>query len=226
MLNRRNLRIKAMQTLFAFQQIRASNQQIAWAKINEASKDIQETTPDQVAKLEQVFKQQLTEPGNLPSEFPVEAKDTIEAEMSAYNRQVSKDLKFLRSQMLIEVEGIHKLFLWVLGLFLELTDYESILLGKKTLQTIQKVYFTNIDAIELLRKLLSSVQVPSWKENQDRISQWYKEIKSHQGLAEEFDGETSGPDAGLKKLRYIFKSILWKSESFQNFFEEYDRGLG
>ena len=224
MLNRRNLRIKAMQTLFAFQQIRASNQKIAWDRINEASKDIQETDPDQVAKLEQVFKQQLNEPGNLPNEFPVEVKDTIEAGMSAYNQQVAKDLKFLRSQMLIEVEGIHKLFLWVLGLFLELTDYESVLLGKKTLQTIQKVYLTDIDAIELLRKLLSSVQVPSWKENQDRISQWYKEIKSHQGLAEEFDGETSGPDTGIKKLRYIFKSILWKSESFQNFFEEYDRG--
>ena len=29
MLNRRNLRIKAMQTLFAFQQVRASDQQIA-----------------------------------------------------------------------------------------------------------------------------------------------------------------------------------------------------
>jgi N utilization substance protein B len=86
------------------------------------------------------------------------------------------------------------------------------------------VYLTDIDAIELLRKLLSSVQVPSWKENKDRISQWYKEIKSHKGLAQEFDQETSGPDVGLKKLRYIFKSILWKSESFQNFFEEYDRG--
>ena len=75
------------------------------------------------------------------------------------------------------------------------------------------MHLTDIDAIELLRKLLSSVQVPSWKENQDRISQWYKEIKSHQGLAEEFDRETSGPDAGLKKFRDRLKSIIWKISS-------------
>jgi len=220
------LRIKAMQTLFAFQQLRASNQQISWERLEEASKDLQETTPDKVAKLEQIFKQQLVEPGNLPKEFTAELKAGIEAELSTYNQQISKDLKFLRSQMLLEVEGIHKLFLWVLALFLALADFERILLArKKSLpQGRQIVYLRDMRSIEILRKALASTQLPSWDEKQDRLSRWYKEIKSHQGLAEEFDQETSGLDAEVKKLRYIFKTILGKSESYQNFFEEYDRG--
>jgi len=224
MLNRRNLRIKAMQTLFAFQQLRTSNRQISWERLEEASKDLPGTAPDQVAKLKQLFKQQLIEPGNLPKEFTEEQKAGIEAELSTYNRQISKDLKFLRSQMLLEVEDVHKLFLWVLALFLALADFEGMLLAKSLLQGRQKVYLKDMRSIEVLQKSLADTQLPSWDANQDRVSQWYKEIKNHQGLTEEFGKETSGLDAEVKKLRYIFKSILWKSESFQNFFEEYDRG--
>ncbi len=223
MLNRRNLRIKAMQTLFAFQQIRASNKKIAWDKINQASKDFQEAAPDLAVNLESVFNQELIEPGNLPKEFPLEIKDLIENELSTYNRQVLKDLKFLRSQMLLEVEGIHKLFVWVLGLFIALSDLERTQIEKKSLPGKPKVYLTDIGSIETLGKLLSSVQVPLWNEHKGRVFQWYKEIKGHQGFAKEFEQYADDSGAGQRKLRYIFKSILWKSESFQNYFEEYDR---
>ncbi len=225
MLNRRNLRIKAMQTLYAFQQIRTSNQQIAWERFEEAARELEEVEPAQVAKLKQIFKQQLTDPGTFPKDFPVPLAGTIEAEMSAYNQQVANDLKYLRSQMLLEVEGIHKLFFWVLGLLLALADYEGVVLDKKKswIQEEQKVFLKTMISIELLRKSLASTELPSWSNNQDRLARWYKEISSHQGLIEEFDHETNGLEAELKKLRYIFRSILWKSESFQIFFEEYDR---
>ena len=79
-------------------------------------------------------------------------------------------------------------------------------------------------SIQLFRNTIASEDVASWQDYQDRLSQWYKEIKNSPELANEFDGTPENLEDELKKLRYIFKSVLWKSESFQNFFEEYDRG--
>jgi N utilization substance protein B len=220
MLNRRNLRIKAMQTLFAFQQVRASDQQIAVEQLEEAIGELPEKSVN-AKELVDGLKMQLdysTEAG------PV-ADDLIASTLSDYQHQVEKDLKFLRAQMLKEVEGVHNLFLWVLGLFPALLEHESALLSKKRIMPKEpsKGIIAATRAIHLLEHALGSREIASWGQYQDRVSQWYKEIKGHQESDEWSQGQIDGLEQETKRLSYIFKSILWKSQSFQNFFEEHDR---
>jgi N utilization substance protein B len=80
-----------------------------------------------------------------------------------------------------------------------------------------------MESIDLIRKSLDQFDVPSWNKYQDRLSHWYKKIK--EWLQSEDQNEpVSSIEDEITRLRHIFQSVLWKSDSFQNFFEEYDRG--
>lgn len=212
-----------MQTLFALQQLRRSDQQIAWDHFRESAKEAQGDVPE-TAKLEKLFRNMLTRPGD-QGDFPADLKELAEKSVSDYRLQVDHDLKYLRTQMLNEVEGINKLFHWVMGLFLALADFEDLVLSrKKPLSNgAQPALLKDMQSIELIRKSLNADEVPSWNQHQDRLSQWYKEIKSHRESLDQYQGGDQ-LERETGKLKHIFKSILWKSESFQNFFEEHDRG--
>ena len=180
MLNRRNLRIKAMQTLFAWQQLRNSDQQIAWeqflSSMKESHGDIEEP-----ATLEKIFKARLSRPDpSGQNELPADLRELANQVVTDYQNQISKDLKHLRSQMLKEVEGINQLFLWILTLFLALADFEEMVISrKKSLSNGKQVtVWKDMQSIELIRQSVASLPLPSWDQHQDRLSQWYKEIKS------------------------------------------------
>ena len=225
MLNRRNLRIKAMQTLFGFQQVRASNLHIALQDIKEGVNGTELTEKHTEGELNQILLGSIAgDDTNL--NIPSALKNLVAEVVSKYQAQTSKDLKFLRSQMVKEVEGIHQLFIWMMGLMVALTDLESARIAKRNPSSDKSParYFENMQSIELIRGSLASMDVPSWQPYHDRLVQWYKEIKTHQEFAAEYDNEPTDLDTESRKLRYLFKSVLWKSVSFQNFFEEYDRG--
>ncbi|GJM29203.1 MAG: N utilization substance protein B [Cyclobacteriaceae bacterium] len=226
MLNRRNLRIKAMQTLFALQQLRASDQQLAWEQFNEAVRELVKEDPEVLSKgdgIEKTFRQYLNGDQSAEALIPTDLLNLATSYREVYYKQFTKDLNFLRSQMLKEVDGIHRLFLWVMGLFVALADFEDGLYARKKSQEQQLPLFRNIAAIELIRNTLDSSNLPGWHEHQGRVSQWYREIKGNQEMAQRSkSNELSEADSGT--LLFLFKHVLWKSESFQNFFEEHDRG--
>ena len=225
MLNRRNLRIKAMQTLFAWQQLRNSDQQIAWEQFQTLLKEAPDSVPEP-AKLERPFKSMLIQSdrqslNDLPPDIMKSANEMI----ADYQIRMDNDLANLRLQMLKEVEGINQLFLWILGLFVALADFEKLVISRKKPLSNGKpqTVLGHLHSIELIRKATKSLNLPSWEVHQDRLSQWYKDIKNASGSGETSEKPTSLEDE-VNKLRSIFKTILWKSDSFQNFFEEHDRG--
>ena len=216
MLNRRNLRIKAMQTLFALQQVRNSDQQLAWEQFLDKVKEIG-VELEQTKDLEKRIKSYLADP-ELELSLPASVSEIAEQALSDYQLQFKKDLNFLRSQMLKEVDGIHHLFLWVMSLFVALAEFEDALFSRKKSLPQQAPILKDSPAIKMISDTLD-MELPGWHEHQDRLSQWYREIKANVDLLKEKE-----EDSGVAGLLFIFKSILWKSESFQNFFEEHDRG--
>ena len=250
MLNRRNLRIKAMQTLFAYQQCRKSNQEIAWQDLclayfgeeaYSASPDFFEETeeredpepvtePKVIAKerieeerlLKDALEQSLKKPDNLPkTDFDQYLKPVI----AAYQQRLKSDRKHLRTRMLKEVEGLNDLFKWILSLFLALRDHEQHSMSKKQISEPQdKLYLAEIQPLDILEQRLQGIEVPTWKNHSDRVAQWLKEIKQHDQVSDQLDQASQSWEHQIKFLRFLFKSVLWKSETFQNFFEEHDMG--
>lgn len=222
MLNRRNLRIKAMQTLFALQQLRISDQRLAWEKFNQMLSD-NEIITTKSSDIEKAFKQWLNAIPGAENNIPPDLTQSAQVCIDGYHKQLKLDLNFLRSQMLEEVDGIHQLFLWVLGLVVALADFEEGLFMRKKSQQQQVPFLKEMAAIELIRKTMESTDLPSWREHQDRLSQWYREIKANAEIQQRI-AESKSVEDDADNLLYLFKNIFWKSESFQNFFEEHDRG--
>jgi N utilization substance protein B len=219
MLNRRNLRIKAMQTLFAFQQLRASDQLIVEEQLKQDIQELPEQ-PDNSIEWVNLLRQHIDGSQVATSEL----NDMVSTAVSSYHQKVEADLAFLRSQMVKEVEGIYTLFLWVMNIFPALADHEDAVLSRKRAlpQGKPKVHLPCKIALEIIRNKLKTEKIATWADHQDRISQWYKEVKEH--TTEESLPHPNHLEEESKWLRYMFKSIMWKSESFQNFFEAYDRG--
>lgn len=214
-----------MQTLFAWQQLRNSDKHIAWEQFIDSVKETHGES-SQATELEKLFKQQLNPSASGEQHnFPTEFLDLAEKTTAAYRLQASKDLKFLRSQMIKEVEGIHQTFLWVLGLFPALAEFESRFISRKKSLPDNRhpEVILGMQSIDLIRQAVHSLQVPSWNDHQDRLSHWYKKIRE-QLHSEDRQKESSMIEDEVTRLRLIFQTVLWKGDSFQNFFEEYDRG--
>lgn len=269
MLNRRNLRIKAMQTLFAYYQGRKSNQEIAWmdllAGVTAAQDEDLEEEAEEVPEIEPTMElapgeeeqpkldpEPITEPERLseaeltarellkkalstqlipttaplPKGTTLEEANLIDEVCQVYQQQTDKDLRHLRKSMLQEVEGVHQLYLWVLALPLALTEMEALVVNKKQLSTTKPLprYLVENQGLKLLEQRLQGVDLPSWSKYNDRLAQWYKELRQQEAMVKALEAKEAGLEGDVKLLRFIFKSIVWKSQSFQDFFEEYDMG--
>ena len=225
MLNRRNLRIKAMQTLFAYQQGRNSNQEIAWQQVEDSLEQKQKEEHRSLkTSLKQTFEDLLVGQSAESQQVPAEVLTALQESAKEYERQNQQDLRYLRKKMLEEVEGVNHLFLWILNLPIALRSFENQQLNKKKLapDKAARSFFQANRALELLEQRLQGTSLPVW-DTTDRLSQWYKELKNHSDL-DEILQQPATLERDVNFLRYWFKSVLWKSNSFQDFFEEQDMG--
>jgi len=256
MLNRRNLRIKAMQTLFAYQQCRKSNKEIAWQELrtaqfgdetfvfnpiffedSEDSEDPEEREdPDPVTEPKVVTEERKEQENELRAALEkrlagepstIEKVEMLDQVMSDYQKRLQSDRKHLRAHMLKEVTGVNDLFTWLLALLLALRDHEQQHISKKNQIADGKEhshYLMGLKPLDILEKRLQGLEVRSWNPHTDRLAQWYKEFKNHQQIDEQLSQSQSSWDQQCKYLRFLFKSVLWKSTSFQDFMEEHDMG--
>ncbi len=133
MLNRRLLRIKVMQAIYALYQSRESNFELGLEEIAEAflpdmnSMEVQNLEllktkkEEAIALYEKSFLQVVT--------YTTQGKDVIAASENAkstYSLRVDRDLKHFRKLMLEDVENINYKYLELLALLIELSDFVEI----------------------------------------------------------------------------------------------------
>ncbi len=215
-----------MQTLFAFQQSRLSNRELAWQNFKQSLTQENGASAAEGELLKKAIEKVIKGHQEIElQEIPEELRDRLVEIGSTCRKQDLNDLKHLRNNMLKEVEGVKQLFFWVLGLSLALADYEDQRFGQKKLNSggIATFYFAGNRALTLLQERVKGLSIPSWSSFGDRLSQWYKELTQHVELSR-ISEERTGLEGDIKFLRFWYKSILWKSESFQDFFEEHDMG--
>ena len=119
MLNRRTLRIKAMQSIFAFEQSKDSSFNIALADIDDEfqpdlnSMEVQdkELLKAQAKETKQLFKKHFEDEKPNVHEGSDPRVNTVANELiSQYNQQLAKDRKAFRQKMVIDAEKIYDRF--------------------------------------------------------------------------------------------------------------------
>jgi transcription antitermination protein NusB len=239
MLNRRILRAKAMQHVYAYKQCQRSNYELAFQYVYDAYEpDLNSMEVQDKAKLgeERAIVTQLLEDyfQHQPMRQAEEKYQQVAKEaISRYQGQCRKDQEFLLNQMLSSTERIADHYRLLLLLLVEFANESH--RDQRKQQTYssqpQPEVRTNFYLNKVIQAIRDSQQLHqeaeerklNWNNYKVEIRQWYKnniktdeEFKKYQAI-EEPDLEED-----ISIVRHIFNDIILKNEPIANVFEEND----
>ena len=238
MLNRRILRTKALQCLYAYYKSREANYNLALDFINDRySPDLNSMQPVDKSELEVKKKASLkTFQLNFKDDSFFKLKDSIiDTEVTAHNafldyeNQNLKDFEHYKSNMVRDVENIYNLYIWLLMIPDELIYImENDSTGKLT--SLNKRLIEN-QIIHLIRKNNKFQQKVLnkklfWESERDLLYNWFKKT-----VLQDPDYKVYIQDSAEKKddfsddkkiILHLYKNLLFKHEAFHDFMESVD----
>lgn len=242
MLNRRSLRVKVMQTLFALGQCREANFNIGLAEIEEALRpDLNSMEPqDKVqlksdAKLAKSILNHKVNGGEIKESeaIPKKVEEIAAVAHKNYIDNTKKDVDRFKKDMLLDAEALVDYFLWVMSLLIAWSDLSKSEADKKKKLSPEMLLsgdfnFSKNRIIQFFRDS-SKIQVSlvknniSWEEEEDNFKSWYKDIIKKDETFSEYR-RTPNPSFEDDKnlVEYLIKNIIFKTKVVLSFFEEKD----
>jgi N utilization substance protein B len=228
MLNRRSLRIKVMQSLFALQQCKEATFELCLENINETfapdlnSMEVQnKELLGQQKKIALKLFQELFEKGETKADHEDEkVKKAINAAFVYYKTQVKKDSDFFRKNLVVEVEKIYEHYIAVLSLvvaFAELAEADK------------KVSHKNFVANSWIKGLKNSEELRKealklgrhWQDKTEQVRQWFRDVvRQENEYLNYLDRKNPSIDDQRKFVSHVFKKIILGKTVIHDFFEE------
>lgn len=242
MLNRRILRVKAMQALYSYFTAQESLKDVVRERLERqfypdpAKDDFTEadsfTARRKAAR--RLFDISL-EARKIASEETADEDviQAVEEAIAAYYKDLRKEEKAIRNVMLSDIDDIYKLYLKLLALPVELAHLEKLEKEKKEKAHINREspwkwhFISNplIDELtknEAFNKELINHKI-SWSEDLDLVRNWYKEIlKTDEYIQAYQTSDSPDQEAHKNVLVHLFKKIIFKNESINESLSEMD----
>jgi N utilization substance protein B len=238
MLNRRILRLKAMQALYALEQAQRSNYQLALDYIHQKFEPNLNSmvipTNEEVAQKRKLGKELFE--ANYQNES-LEAKsehadvDIAVAEaMRMYDLQIQKERRFQKQEMVKKTEGIHDDYLKLLKLLISLADHsEADYNSRKARQYSKEVvfeselHFTNNALIKHLtgHKELQELLIGSnWAT--ENIKHWFKLLKEEEFYKNYLTIKKPTFSEDKEFVILLARDFIMQNEVLDGFFDEHD----
>jgi transcription antitermination protein NusB len=225
MLNRRTLRIKAMQALYAFEQCKEANYQRSLERIEAAYQpDLNSMEPQDKKLLEQhrkkatsLFKNHFDEIDKVKTENG-QMTDLLLSERKFYDDQVAKDLRFFKQQILKEVESIYAMYIQLLALLVEFTEIARADKKINHGNFIRNLWIAELKSNKTVQSAIT--KFGSWNEHTNEVRAWFKELVKNNAtyLAYLDKKEPSNADQ-LDILIYISRKIILAKGRIFDFYE-------
>ncbi|MBC5774488.1 transcription antitermination factor NusB [Pontibacter sp. KCTC 32443] len=241
MLNRRTLRIKAMQAIYAYMQAEGSDYLLALDQIGEDfapdlnAMEVQDRKllegRKQIATL--LFKEWYDKRQFEAEDAEKEIVDAVNRAIVTYQNLTKKDLRYYHNQMLNAVELIYDHYLANLQLLNVLTDLVQEEEEKRSKRFTEakgpdvKQFLRN----QLVQRILNNKSYQqniirrniSWGSDVSEIAQVYKTVLKQD---EVFLAYLQNPSPSLSDdfelVKHIYKNIIFKEKTLQSLFEEQD----
>lgn len=235
MLNRRTLRIKAMQSIFAYEQCKEANYHLALNEIAEAFKpdlNSMEVQDKQLLKVSgeeatKLFKEQYkAKPKKVKEGATDKINEVVILAINGYYNRLASDGKFLKKEMLKDAEAINARYAW---LIYWLEAFVNILSGAKPKGDADSYdHFINNAVIKLLleNKKLSSLYLKSglsWEKEEEELLVWLNEVfLKDEAFIEYLNANKNDFEQDKEILQHIYKSLLFKNEIISLYMEQTD----
>ncbi|MDN5216040.1 transcription antitermination factor NusB [Fulvivirgaceae bacterium BMA12] len=236
MLNRRSLRIKVAQNLYAYNQCKRANYEIALKEIEQRFQpDLLSPEEQDKEELKQsgkqavaVFKRKFVEVDEKKAE-PIEEKikEVVNDVYLSYENNLKKDLKFLRRNLVIDAEKIVDRQLMVFELLVEFAEIASGKYFKNPAKFVSDNLKNNqvIAAIKSNKSLQNMVVKKNihWNNHHQDVLTWYREIINETPEYIAYKGlKAPDLDDDRKIVTFIAKNQIFKNEIVNALFEELD----
>jgi N utilization substance protein B len=242
MLNRRTLRIKAMQAIYAYQQAEGSDYLMALDRIEDTfAPDLMSMEVQDRKKLQGqkeiaaiLFKEWYQTRQPETEETDPEIKAALNQAIVFYQNQVQKDFKFFGAQMLQAVEKIYDHYLntlQIMEVFVKLIEEEQ---QRNTVRWTESKELSAAPFLgnRVLQKLLANISYRdyivrrniSWgEEDQDVIRSLYRNVlRKDEAFLSYLEKPAPTYEEDHQLIKHIFKSIIFKDNNLQSLFEERD----
>jgi N utilization substance protein B len=238
MLNRRILRTKALQCLYAYYKSREANYNLALEFINKRYlPDLNSMEPIDKAVLDQKKKDSLkTFQFNYKHDsFSNLAESSVDTDVTAhdafkdYENQNVIDFRHFKSTMLKAVEEIYTLYAWLLMIPEELIYMLENDPAGKLNHTNQR--FIKNQIVQLLRKNNRLQEIVlnhklSWQKDRDLLYNWFKKVVAKDPDYTSYvlrDKEKKDNFTADKKIiLHLYKDLLFKNDAFHDYMESFD----
>jgi N utilization substance protein B len=229
MLNRRTLRIKIMQSLFAYEQCREANYGLALDQIEEHFKpDLnsmqvqdRELLKGQRKSARQLLEKKFSNPGT-PDGSDTLVNAAVKESITQYHKHIKKDFLFFGKTMVLEVEKINDLYHSVLGLLIAFADTAA--LDKKTeyKNFIHNLWIQSLRDNADLKKGLVKL-TPGWHIRMDKVRGWFLDILRVDPEFQKFNQQKSpAPEDHKAIVKHISRKIILGKGPINGHYEEED----
>ncbi|MEX2592979.1 MAG: transcription antitermination factor NusB [Anditalea sp.] len=244
MLNRRILRVKAFQNLYAYNQCRVSNFNLAKDFISASflpdlnSMEVQDKV--QLKKEAGICLDLFTKNLNshqliASSEHGTKIKSIAIKAVNQFHKACEKDLEFLRKNMMATVEHIPQLYLNVIQMLIAFGDHVQNEYGRKRKLSGDAISAPsgelNLAENKILHYLKSAPQFEAGtvrhhahiQELDLEIKEWFREyVKPHEAYQDYLKIEHPSIKEDNEVLQAILKKIIFKNDPILSFFYEKD----
>lgn len=228
MLNRRSLRIKVMQSLFALHQCRDATYELCFEKISDAfAPDLNSMQVQDKPLLQQQKKQglKLFEKAFAEDKSTVEHEDdrivkTVNTVLKFYKDQVKKDTEFFRKNLVTEVEKVYDYYIATLSLvtaFAELAEADKKVSHKNFVNNTWIKALKNSEALKKDALRLGR----NWQNNTEQVRHWFRDVvRQDNEYLNYLDRKSPSLDDQKKFINHLFKKVILGKTVINDFFEE------
>jgi transcription antitermination protein NusB len=228
MLNRRSLRIKVMQSLFALQQCKDANYELCLDKIAEMlSPDLNSMEVQDKAQLGaqkkqalQLFKDAFSKEENSIDHKDLKVKKVVNESLAFYTNQSRKDSVFFAKNLVKEVEKIYEHYIAVLSLAVEFLDLA---------EADKKVSHKNFVNNQWIRGLRESAELKKetqkigkqWKDKMDQVRLWFRDVvRQDSEYLHYLDKRSPSLEDQKRFANHVFKRVILGKTVINGYFEE------
>ena len=228
MLNRRSLRVKVMQSLFAFQQCKDANYELSLDQIAETfapdlnSMEVQDKK--ELSKLK-TQAQKAFEKAFEKGEHAIEHEDkrianAVNNSFNFFEKTVKKDFNFLLKNLTLDSEKIYDHYILVLSLAVALADAAAADKKINHSNFIKNAWIAALKESDTLKKEALKLSI-QWEKYFDRVRVWMRDIvRQDQEYLYFLDKKSPSIDDQKRIMNHLFRKIIFGKSVINDFFEE------
>lgn len=229
MLNRRTLRIKIMQSLFAYEQCKEANYLLAHDAVdaffqpdlNSMKVQDKEMLKGQRTVALKLFEKRFRGQPVKESSDP-RIQQSIEEALAFHAKQTKKDFSFFRKNIVLEVDKINNIYyatLNLVGAFEAVASHDKRLVA--TVFSANPLVAALRENTDLRKETLR--KGGSWDQHMDLVRSWFRDcVKTDKEFKEYISLKTAVREDHVNFVKHLIRKIILGKTAINSYFEEQD----